>query len=62
MDLKRTSGEVRLLGNDLDEVNIVRDGNKMGMCAQTNTLWDVMSVDDCIRFICEVKGIKNENI
>lgn len=33
MDLKRTSGEIRLLGNEIDKVNIVRDGNKMGMCA-----------------------------
>ena len=33
MDLQRTSGDVRLLGNEIDKVNIVRDGNKMGMCA-----------------------------
>jgi hypothetical protein len=33
MDLKRTKGDIRLLGNEIDKVNIVRDGNKMGMCA-----------------------------
>ena len=33
MDLQRTSGDIRLLGNEIDKVNIVRDGNKMGMCA-----------------------------
>lgn len=33
MDMKRTSGDIRLLGNEIDDVNIVRDGNKMGMCA-----------------------------
>jgi ABC-type transporter Mla maintaining outer membrane lipid asymmetry ATPase subunit MlaF len=45
MDLQRTNGDIRLLGNEIDDINIVRDGNKMGMCAQTNTIWDVMSVD-----------------
>ena len=60
MDLQRTNGDIRLLGNEIDDINIVRDGNKMGMCAQTNTIWDVMSVDQCIRFICEVKGIKGD--
>lgn len=62
MELKRTSGDIRLLGNDIDKVNIARDGNKMGMCAQTNTVWDVMSVNECIRFVCEVKGVKGEDI
>lgn len=60
MDLQRTNGDIRLLGNEIDDINIVRDGNKMGMCAQTNTIWDVMSVDQCIRFICEVKGVKGD--
>jgi ABC-type multidrug transport system ATPase subunit len=62
MDLQRTSGDIRLLGNDIDKVNIVRDGNKMGMCAQSNTIWDVMTVNECIRFVCEVKGIKGYEI
>jgi len=33
MDLKRSNGDINLLGNSIDKVNIVRDGNKMGMCA-----------------------------
>lgn len=33
MGLKRTSGDIGLLGNEIDKVSVVRDGNKMGMCA-----------------------------
>lgn len=57
MEMKRTSGDIKLLGNDIDKVNTSRDGNKMGICAQTNTVWDVMSVNECIKFVCEVKGV-----
>jgi len=33
MGLKRTSGEMSLLGNPIDKVNLVRDGNRLGICA-----------------------------
>ena len=27
------------------------------MCPQFNTIWDTMSVDQCLAFIAEVKGV-----
>jgi len=45
MDMQRTNGDIRLLGNEIDDINIVRDGNKMGMCPQTNTIFKVLNVD-----------------
>lgn len=51
MDLKRTNGEIRLIGKEINKINIVKYGNEMGMCAQDNTLWDVMTVNECIRFV-----------
>ena len=62
MDLQRTDGDIRLLGKELDSIDIVKDGNKMGICPQANTIWDVMTVDQCIKFICEIKGIKKDQI
>jgi len=32
MDLKRTSGQVKILGKDLDQLSVQNDGNKLGMC------------------------------
>lgn len=32
MDLKRTSGDVKILGKDLDLLSVQDDGNQLGMC------------------------------
>jgi len=32
MDLKRTSGQVKILGKDLDQLSVQNDGNRLGMC------------------------------
>jgi ABC-type uncharacterized transport system ATPase component len=32
MDLKRTSGKVKILGKDLDQLSVQNDGNRLGMC------------------------------
>ena len=32
MDLKRTSGKVKILGKDLDQISVQNDGNRLGMC------------------------------
>jgi ABC-type multidrug transport system ATPase subunit len=45
MDLKRTDGDVKILGKDLDILKVKDDGMKMGMCPQFNTIWDVLTVD-----------------
>ena len=45
MDLKRTNGDIKLLNTNLDDVDVVKEGNKMGMCPQFNPIWAVMSVD-----------------
>lgn len=45
MDLKRTSGHLRLLDTDLERIDVVKHGNKMGMCPQENHLWQALTVD-----------------
>ena len=34
----------------------------MGMCPQFNTLYDVLTVDQCLNFMGEVKGLQREDI
>jgi len=60
MDLQRSSGDVRILNKDLDELKVVEDGNRMGMCPQFNPIWDNMTVDQCINYIAKVKGLPSQ--
>ena len=62
MDLKRTSGSVKIMNKGLDALNVVEDGNKLGMCPQFNPIWAMMTVDQCIRYISEIKGVQKEEI
>ena len=32
MDLKRSQGEIKILGKNLDSLVVVEDGKKLGMC------------------------------
>ena len=45
MDLKRSDGEVRIMDTDIDDINVTKDGNKMGMCPQFNPIWKNLTVD-----------------
>jgi len=60
MDLKRSSGDVRILNTDLDNINV--GSHQMGMVPQFNTIWNVLSVDQSIAFIGEIKGLSKEDI
>lgn len=62
MDLKRTEGDVRILDVPIDQLDVVLEGNKMGMCPQFNTIWEAMTVDQSLNYIGEVKGLKAEEI
>ena len=62
MDLRRSDGDVNILNTDLDKINVREQGYKMGMCPQFNTIWNVLSVDQSLNFIAEVKGIDPEDI
>jgi ABC-type multidrug transport system ATPase subunit len=62
MDLKRSSGEVKILNTNLDDINVGSQGYQMGLCPQHNTIWNVLSVDQSIAFIGEIKGLSKEDI
>lgn len=62
LDLKRSSGEVRVLNTELDNIDVSTQGFQMGMCPQFNTIWNCLSVDQSISFIGEIKGLSAEDI
>jgi len=49
---------VRILNTNLDEISIEQQGNKMGMCPQFNTIWGPISVDQCLEYIGQIKGLE----
>jgi ATP-binding cassette subfamily A (ABC1) protein 3 len=62
MDLRRTNGDVKILKTDLDQINVGKQGNQMGMCPQHNTICGVLTVDQSINFIGEIKGLNKADI
>lgn len=44
----------------LDEFDIQENGKKMGMVPQSNTIWDILNVDESLDFICQIKGLTFE--
>lgn len=62
MDLKRSSGEVKILNTELDNIDVGTQGYQMGMCPQHNTIWNALSVDQSITFVGEIKGLSKEDI
>lgn len=51
MDLQRSQGDIKLFNDSIDGIDTVKRGQKMGMVPQYNTIWDVLTVDECIDFI-----------
>ena len=62
LDMKRTSGDVRIHSTPIDNIEIVDQKLQMGMCPQFNTIYDVLSVDQCLNFMGEVKGLPRMEI
>lgn len=62
MDLRRSGGDVNIMNTDLDKLNVSTQCYKMGMCPQFNTIWNVLSVDESLNFIGEVKGLSKQDI
>jgi ABC-type multidrug transport system ATPase subunit len=51
MDLRRTDGDIKIMQQHLDEIDLKEVGPKMGMCPQHNTIWEALTVDESLNFI-----------
>lgn len=45
LDLKRSDGNIKILNETVDKLNIVKNGIYMGISPQMNTIWDKLTVD-----------------
>ena len=62
MEQNRSSGQITVLGNPVENFNLQRDGNRLGLCAQQNLIWDNLTVDEHLNFIGAVKGLTRQEI
>jgi len=54
MGLDRSSGDLKLLGRDIDEGQI---GTQLGMCPQENVIWENLTVRNHFHVVCATKGL-----
>ena len=45
LNLKKTGGNAKIKGQELDNIDIQGLGQFMGMCPQHNTIWEFLNVD-----------------
>ena len=45
MGLSKSSGHIKILNTKIDDINIMSQWPKMGICPQENTIWNELSVD-----------------
>ena len=45
LDLQRTNGNIKILNETVDKLDIVKNGIYMGISPQMNTIWDKLTVD-----------------
>ena len=57
MDLIRSGGDIKILKNKLDLIDIVEEGKNMGMCPQHNTIFEYLTVDQSLLYIGQIKGL-----
>lgn len=62
MEQNRSSGQVDILGTQIQDLSLQREGNRMGLCAQQNLLWDKLTVDEHLNFIGALKGLSSSEI
>lgn len=53
----KSSGDVRMLGMDLEDPSIGQHFNNMGICPQANMLFESLTVVEHFRFYSMVKGL-----
>ncbi len=57
MDIPASYGDVDILKQDIRGFQTQVNGNKMGLCAQFNTIWEKLTVDEHFDFIGTIKGL-----
>ena len=62
MEQARSFGEIQMLKTDIDHFDPKSHGNRMGLCAQQNLIWDKLTVDEHLQLLGALKGLSSADI
>ena len=62
MALKRSDGECKIHDINIDNLDVYNNKIVMGICPQHNTVWDMLTVDQTLWHIAEIKGLSRQDI
>lgn len=57
METSKSYGEVKMNGINLEDFDCQSQGKRLGLAAQSNVIWDTLTVDEHLEFIAKVKGL-----
>ena len=50
------------MNTPIDQIDTNAEGNQMGLCAQTNIMWEKLTVDENLTYIGRIKGLTEQQI
>lgn len=59
--LRKDSGKIIIDGKDLDE-DLAGVRKSIGLCLQQNVLYDDLTIEDHLRYYCNIKGVPEDRI
>ena len=59
--LRKDSGKIIIDGKDLDE-DLAGVRKSIGLCLQQNVLYDDLTIEDHLRYYCNIKGVPENRI
>lgn len=57
MEHTKSGGEVTVMNRQIENFDTQTEGKFLGLAAQSNVIWDTLTVDEHLRFIANIKGL-----
>ena len=62
MEFPKTNGEIEIMNTQIENFECLQQGKYIGLAAQSNVIWDTLTVDEHLEFIGKVKGLSHDDI
>ncbi len=60
MQLSVTSGTAELMGHEISDFPLQKEGKFFGQCNQENLIWESLTVNESMNFVASLKGISGQ--
>ncbi len=57
MQQQRSQGDLKLLGQSLEKIDIAKTADSFGICPQYDSCFEVLTVGENLRFLADIKGL-----